>query len=123
MRSGNAPSRRDVIRCLQRLETLSGLGAQISCDGESRPAKIYFLFIFLNAERDQARTGACATAIAATRLRSRRARTGPPPPCGAITAVTRGLNVSIGEGLQVESEQFAALAPTRDLREVRAMLP
>ncbi|MBI5262350.1 MAG: crotonase/enoyl-CoA hydratase family protein [Bradyrhizobium sp.] len=33
-----------------------------------------------------------------------------------ITAVTRGLNMSIGEGLQVESEQFAALVPTSDLR-------
>lgn len=34
-----------------------------------------------------------------------------------ITAVTRGLNMSIGEGLQVESEQFAAMVPTRDLAE------
>jgi enoyl-CoA hydratase len=36
---------------------------------------------------------------------------------GVITAVTRGLNMSIGEGLQVESEQFAALVPSHDLRE------
>jgi enoyl-CoA hydratase len=34
-----------------------------------------------------------------------------------ITAVTRGLNMAIGEGLQVESEQFAAMVPTRDLTE------
>ncbi|HJR20269.1 MAG TPA: crotonase/enoyl-CoA hydratase family protein [Dongiaceae bacterium] len=34
-----------------------------------------------------------------------------------ITAVTRGLNMSIGEGLQVESEQFARMVPTRDLAE------
>ncbi|MEW6643128.1 MAG: crotonase/enoyl-CoA hydratase family protein [Pseudomonadota bacterium] len=34
-----------------------------------------------------------------------------------ITAVTRGLNVSIGEGLLVESEQFAAMVPTHDLSE------
>jgi enoyl-CoA hydratase len=34
-----------------------------------------------------------------------------------ITAVTRGLNMSIGEGLQVESEQFAGMVPTHDLRE------
>ena len=34
-----------------------------------------------------------------------------------LTAVTRGLNMSIGEGLQVESEQFAAMVPTSDLRE------
>jgi enoyl-CoA hydratase len=36
---------------------------------------------------------------------------------GIITAVTRGLNMSIGEGLAVESEQFAAMVPTDDLRE------
>jgi enoyl-CoA hydratase/carnithine racemase len=34
-----------------------------------------------------------------------------------ITAVTRGLNMPIGEGLLVESEQFAGLVPTHDLRE------
>jgi enoyl-CoA hydratase/carnithine racemase len=34
-----------------------------------------------------------------------------------ITAVTRGLNMSIGEGLQIESEQFAALVPAHDLGE------
>jgi enoyl-CoA hydratase/carnithine racemase len=34
-----------------------------------------------------------------------------------LTAVTRGINASIGEGLQIESEQFARVAPTHDLRE------
>lgn len=34
-----------------------------------------------------------------------------------LTAVTRGLNMTIGEGLQMESEQFARMAPTRDIRE------
>lgn len=34
-----------------------------------------------------------------------------------ITAVSRGLNMSISEGLLVESEQFARMAPTHDLRE------
>ena len=34
-----------------------------------------------------------------------------------ITAVTRGLNMTIGEGLQVESEQFARVVPSHDLRE------
>ena len=34
-----------------------------------------------------------------------------------ITAVTRGLNMSIAEGLLVESEQFATMVPTHDLRE------
>jgi enoyl-CoA hydratase len=34
-----------------------------------------------------------------------------------ITAVSRGVNMSIGEGLQVESEQFARLVPSHDLSE------
>jgi enoyl-CoA hydratase len=34
-----------------------------------------------------------------------------------IAAVTRGLNVSIAEGLAIESEQFARMAPTQDNRE------
>jgi enoyl-CoA hydratase len=34
-----------------------------------------------------------------------------------VTAVTRGLNMTIGEGLQVEREQFGALVPTGDLGE------
>ncbi len=34
-----------------------------------------------------------------------------------LTAVTRGLNQSIGEGLLGEAEQFARVAPTADLRE------
>ncbi len=34
-----------------------------------------------------------------------------------LTAVTRGLNTSIDEGLQIESGQFAAMVPTHDLGE------
>ena len=34
-----------------------------------------------------------------------------------ITAVTRGINMSIAEGLQIESEQFARVVPTHDMRE------
>ena len=34
-----------------------------------------------------------------------------------ITAVTRGLNATISEGLQIESEQFARMVPTDDNRE------
>jgi len=34
-----------------------------------------------------------------------------------ISAVTRGLNASIAEGLVIESEQFARMVPTHDLRE------
>ncbi len=36
---------------------------------------------------------------------------------GIITAVTRGINMTIAEGLQMESEQFARVAPTQDTRE------
>ncbi len=36
---------------------------------------------------------------------------------GIITAVTRGLNMGIAEGLQVETEQFARMAPSHDLGE------
>ena len=34
-----------------------------------------------------------------------------------ITAVTRGLNATISEGLQIESEQFARMASTADALE------
>jgi enoyl-CoA hydratase len=34
-----------------------------------------------------------------------------------LTAVTRGINTGIAEGLLIESEQFARVAPTADLRE------
>ncbi len=34
-----------------------------------------------------------------------------------ITAVTRGLNTTIAEGLQIESEQFARMVATKDIRE------
>jgi enoyl-CoA hydratase len=34
-----------------------------------------------------------------------------------LTAVTRGLNVTISEGLEIESEQFARMVPTHDIRE------
>lgn len=36
---------------------------------------------------------------------------------GILTAVARGLDMSIAEGLLVEAEQFARMAPTADLRE------
>ncbi|TGR77705.1 enoyl-CoA hydratase, partial [Mesorhizobium sp. M2D.F.Ca.ET.223.01.1.1] len=36
---------------------------------------------------------------------------------GILTAVARGINQSIAEGLLVEAEQFARMAPTADLRE------
>lgn len=45
------------------------------------------------------------------------------PVAGALAAVTRGLNMSIGEGLAVEAGQFEALAATPDIeRGVRRFL-
>jgi enoyl-CoA hydratase len=54
---------------------------------------------------------------AARALARRIMRHSPLAAAGILTAVTRGLNVSIGEGLLIESEQFARVAPTHDLRE------
>ncbi|MET0675422.1 MAG: crotonase/enoyl-CoA hydratase family protein [Bradyrhizobium sp.] len=52
---------------------------------------------------------------AARELARRMTRHSPRAVTGILTAVTRGLNMAIAEGLQVESEQFAALVSTRDL--------
>jgi enoyl-CoA hydratase len=54
---------------------------------------------------------------AARELAGRIMRHSPLAISSILTAVTRGLNMSIGEGLQVESEQFAAVVPTVDLAE------
>ena len=54
---------------------------------------------------------------AARELAERVLRHSPLAIAGVITAVTRGLNMAIAEGLQVESEQFAALVPSHDLGE------
>ena len=53
----------------------------------------------------------------ARRLAARVMRHSPLAAGGIITAVTRGLNVGIAEGLRIESEQFARLVPTHDLGE------
>ena len=54
---------------------------------------------------------------AARRLAERILRPSPLAAGSIITAVTRGLNMAIAEGLQMESEQFARMVPTHDLRE------
>ncbi len=54
---------------------------------------------------------------AARALAGRILRHSPLAAASIITAVTRGLNMTIGEGLQMESEQFARMVPTHDLRE------
>jgi enoyl-CoA hydratase len=54
---------------------------------------------------------------AAHRLAERIVRHAPLAVGSVISAVTRGLNVAIAEGLSIESEQFAALVPSHDLGE------
>ncbi|THK37684.1 crotonase/enoyl-CoA hydratase family protein [Ensifer sp. MPMI2T] len=56
--------------------------------------------------------------IASARALARRiARHSPLATAAIITAVTRGLNMTIGEGLLNESEQFARMVPSHDLAE------
>lgn len=58
------------------------------------------------------------TLLPAARDLARRILAHSPLAAGSIiTAAVRGINVSIGEGLQMESEQFARMVPTHDLRE------
>jgi enoyl-CoA hydratase/carnithine racemase len=54
---------------------------------------------------------------AARSLAERIMRHSPLAVASILTAVTRGLNQSIAEGLLVEGEQFARMVPTADLRE------
>jgi enoyl-CoA hydratase len=54
---------------------------------------------------------------AAIELANRILRHSPLAAARIITAVTRGLNTTISEGLQIESEQFARMVPTADNRE------
>lgn len=58
-----------------------------------------------------------STLNAARALAHRIMRHSPLAVASILAAVTRGLNMSIGEGLLVESEQFARMVPTRELRE------
>jgi len=54
---------------------------------------------------------------AAFELAERIVRHSPLTAARIIAAVTRGLNGTISEGLQIESEQFARMVPTHDIRE------
>ena len=54
---------------------------------------------------------------AAQSLAHRILRHSPHAAARIITAVTRGINGTISEGLQIESEQFARMVPTEDVRE------
>jgi enoyl-CoA hydratase len=55
--------------------------------------------------------------LAAFELAERIIRHSPLAAARVITAVTRGLNTTIAEGLQIEGEQFARMVPTQDNRE------
>jgi enoyl-CoA hydratase/carnithine racemase len=50
-------------------------------------------------------------------LAARIVRHAPGAVAGILAAVSRGLNVGVAEGLLIESEQFARLVPTQDLRD------
>lgn len=54
---------------------------------------------------------------AARGLAQRIMRHSPVAAASIITAVSRGINLPIGEGLHIESEQFARVVPSHDLRE------
>jgi enoyl-CoA hydratase/carnithine racemase len=54
---------------------------------------------------------------AAYELAGRIVRHSPLTASRIITAVTRGLNASIAEGLEIEAEQFARMVPTHDCKE------
>ena len=54
---------------------------------------------------------------AAFQLAERILRHSPVAAARIIAAVTRGLNATIAEGLAIESEQFARMVPTHDIRE------
>ena len=54
---------------------------------------------------------------AALELAGRILRHSPLAAARILTAVTRGLNATIGEGLEIETEQFARVAVTHDTRE------
>src|SRR5262249_28588788 len=54
---------------------------------------------------------------AAFELAERILRHSPVAASRIISAVVRGLNATIAEGLAIESEQFARMVPTHDMRE------
>jgi enoyl-CoA hydratase len=55
--------------------------------------------------------------LSAFDLAERMLRHSPLTASRTISAVTRGLNASIAEGLAIESEQFARMVPTHDIRD------
>ncbi|WP_315714100.1 MULTISPECIES: crotonase/enoyl-CoA hydratase family protein [unclassified Bradyrhizobium] len=96
----------------QRLPRLVGRkrGLELLLTGDSFPAQRALEIGLVNAVVPHDELLPAARALA-----QRIIRHGPDTVAGIITAATRGLNMAIGEGLQVESEQFASLVGSRDL--------
>ncbi|MGJ4885543.1 crotonase/enoyl-CoA hydratase family protein [Bradyrhizobium sp. SZCCHNS3052] len=96
----------------QRLPRLVGRkrGLELLLTGDSFPAPRALEIGLVNAVVPHDELLPAARALA-----QRIIRHGPDTVAGIITAATRGLNMAIGEGLQVESEQFASLVGSRDL--------
>ena len=98
----------------QRLPRLAGRkrALELLLTGDTFPASKALELGLVNAVVPHAALLPSAFAMAERILRH-----SPVAAARIIAAVTRGLNMSIGEGLQVESEQFARMIPTHDLRE------
>ncbi|WP_316163154.1 crotonase/enoyl-CoA hydratase family protein [Bradyrhizobium sp. SZCCHNRI20481] len=96
----------------QRLPRLVGRkrGLELLLTGDAFPAQRALEIGLVNAVVPHDEFLSAARALA-----QRIIRHGPDTVAGIITAATRGLNMAIGEGLQVESEQFASLVGSRDL--------
>ncbi|MGJ4958604.1 crotonase/enoyl-CoA hydratase family protein [Bradyrhizobium sp. HKCCYLRH2015] len=96
----------------QRLPRLVGRkrGLELLLTGDSVPAQRALEIGLVNAVVPHDELLPAARALA-----QRIIRHGPDTVGSIITAATRGLNMTIGEGLQVESEQFASLVGSRDL--------
>ncbi|MGJ5206713.1 crotonase/enoyl-CoA hydratase family protein [Bradyrhizobium sp. HKCCYLR20261] len=96
----------------QRLPRLVGRkrGLELLLTGDPFPAQRALQIGLVNAVVPHAELLPAARALA-----QRIIRHGPDAVAAVITAATRGLNMAIGEGLQVEAEQFAALVGSRDL--------
>jgi enoyl-CoA hydratase len=98
----------------QRLPRLAGRKRALECllTGDPFPADRALQIGLVNAVVPHDELLPAARALAARIIRHSPLAVG-----ATITAVTRGLNMAISEGLLVESEQFAALVPTHDLGE------
>ncbi|WP_315778042.1 MULTISPECIES: crotonase/enoyl-CoA hydratase family protein [unclassified Bradyrhizobium] len=96
----------------QRLPRLVGRkrGLELLLTGDAFPAQRALEMGLVNAVVPHDELLPAAHALA-----QRIIRHGPDTIAGIITAATRGLNMAVGEGLQVESEQFASLVGSRDL--------